>query len=92
MGQPGCYQEMQALGVSTAEGVTNFELQKPRQGSVRSMEKKSSLFFFFFLLWQDMSIETMPFKTKPIKCKDHIRCEKLEAFQHNKDFLKIFCF
>ena len=48
MGQPGCYQEMQALGVSTAEGVTNFELQKPRQGSVRSMEKKSTLFFFFF--------------------------------------------
>lgn len=86
MGQPGCYQEMQALGVSTAEGVTNFELQKLRQGKVSDTWKRNQAFFFFFLLWQDTSIETMPFKTKPIKCKDHIRCEKLEAFQHNKDF------
>lgn len=47
MGQPGCYQEMQALGVSTAEGVTNFELQKLRQGKVSDTWKRNQAFFFF---------------------------------------------
>lgn len=56
------------------------------------MEKKSSLFFFFFLLWQDTSIETMPFKTESIKCKDHVRCEKLEAFPTIWIFKKNFVF
>lgn len=50
MGQPGCYQEMQALGVSTAEGVTNFELQKLRQGKVSDTWKRNQAFFFFFAM------------------------------------------
>lgn len=34
----------------------------------------------------------MPFKTEPIKCKDHVRCEKLEAFPTIWIFKKNFVF
>lgn len=81
-----------SLGGFYCRGCQEHWTPKAETGkSVRPMEKKSSL-FFFFLLWQDTSIETMPFKTKPIKCKDHARCEKLEAFQHNMDFFKKILF
>lgn len=84
---------MQALGVSTAEGVRNIELRKAETGkSVRPMEKKSSLFFFFFAMAGHVNRNQCLSKQKPIKCKDHVRCEKLEAFQHNMNFLKNFVF
>lgn len=66
-------------------GTLNSESRDREKCQTHGKEIKP-FFFFFFLLWQDTSIETMPFKTKPIKCKDHARCEKLEAFQHNMDF------
>nr|CCQ43155.1 alternative protein EFNA5 [Homo sapiens] len=37
-----------------------------------------------------MSTETMPFNIRN-KCDDHVKCEKLKAFQQNKNFLYI-CF
>lgn len=60
---PVHYQEMQALGVATGEAVMNFELQSLDREKCQTdgKEKKSSK---PFLLLQDMSTETMPFKTK----------------------------
>lgn len=84
---PEHYQEMHALGVSTGEAVMNFELQSLDREKCQTCGKEiKPFFFFFFLLLQDTSIETMPFRTKH-KCNDCVRCEQLEAFQHNKDFL-----
>lgn len=59
---PVDYQEIQAWGggVTTGEAVTNFEVQKLRQGKVSDQWKRT----LAFLLLHDMSIGTMPFRTE----------------------------
>lgn len=47
-------------GVTTGEAVTNFEVQKLRQGKVSDQWKRT----LAFLLLHDMSIGTMPFRTE----------------------------
>ena len=47
-------------GVTTGEAVTNFEVQKPRQGKMSDQCKRN----LAFLLLHDMSIGTMPFRTE----------------------------
>lgn len=52
------------------------------------MEKESNLFFFFFFAIAHVN-RNHAFQSK--KCDDHVKCEKLKAFQQNKNFLYL-CF
>lgn len=83
---PVSYQEMHALGASTGEAVTDFEL-----GSLDRKERqtKGKEILPFLLLHDTNRKHAFWNKTKNI-CDDHVRCEQLEEFQQNKWFLKMY--
>lgn len=74
---------MQALGVSTGEAVSNFELRSLDREK-RQTNGKGNLPFFAIARHINRNHAFLN-KTKN-KCDDHVRCEKLEEFQQNKDF------
>lgn len=83
---PVSYQEMHALGASTGEAITDFEL-----GSLDRKERqtKGKEILPFLLLHDTNRKHAFWNKTKNI-CDDHVRREQLEEFQQNKWFLKMY--
>lgn len=82
---------MQALGVSTAEGVRNIELRKPRQGKVSDPWKRNQAFFFFFAMAGHVN-RNHAFQNKTNKMQGSCKMWKTGSIPAQYEFFKKILF